>query len=165
MRIRRQEADNVEVQMAPLIDIVFLLLIFFLLTMTIRKPDQPKELPGEPPRELPLELPHSAAAVVGPQPEDVLILSIDKDGNKYADLQPVTTALLHQRVKDAARKNPKQRVRIDADRATKYEDVIEVIELCQFEGLRNVGLHTAPERAMPFVPPGGLPPGGLRAAP
>ena len=171
MRIRRQEADNVEVQMAPLIDVVFLLLIFFLLTMTIKKPDQPKELPGEePPRELPLELPHSAAAVVGPQPEDLLILSIDKDGNKYADLQPMTTALLHQRVKDAARKNPKQRVRIDADRATRYEDVIEVIELCQFEGLRDVGLHTAPERAMPFtppgsLPPGSLPPGGLRAAP
>jgi len=35
-------------------------------------------------------------------------------------------------------------VRIDADRSAKYEDVIEVIELCQFEGLRNVGLHTAP---------------------
>ena len=33
-------------------------------------------------------------------------------------------------------------VRIDADRNARFEDVVRVLDLCTFEGLRNVGLHT-----------------------
>lgn len=161
MRIRRREEEHVEIQMAPLIDIVFLLLIFFLLTTTVQKPEKPGE---KPPLELPLELPHSAAAIESPQQEELLILGIDKEGNKFVGREPMTTALLHQRVREAARQNPRQRVRIDADRAAKYEDVVEVIELCQFEGLRNIGLHTAPEKVSVPVP-GQIPGGVGRGAP
>ena len=36
----------------------------------------------------------------------------------------------------------RQRVRIDGDRNARFEDIIHIVDLCQFEGLRNVGLHT-----------------------
>lgn len=132
MRIRRQEDDNAEVQMAPLIDCVFLLLIFFLVATTLKKLE----------KELPLELPQSAAAIEKEVEPDLLILAVDKHGQKYIGSEPVTTDMLHKRVKEAAARNPRQRVRVDADRQTPYEQVIELIELCQFEGLRDVGLHT-----------------------
>src|SRR5690606_2476927 len=114
MRVRRPDDNHIDVQMAPLIDVVFLLLIFFMLTMTIRKPDV---RPGTAaPLELALELPHSGAAVASNTPADVLVLAVDKNGNKYAGVQPLTTQALHNIVKQAAARNPNQKVRIDADR-------------------------------------------------
>jgi len=132
MRIRKQDDEVVEVQMAPLIDIVFLLLIFFLVATTMKKIE----------KELPLELPQSAAAIEQPQEEEMLILGVNKAGQKYLGSDPVGTETLHNRLREAAARDPRQRVRIDADRATPYENVVELIEFCQFEGLRNVGLHT-----------------------
>jgi biopolymer transport protein ExbD len=139
MRIRRRRADeDPQLQMAPLIDCVFLLLIFFLLATTLKKIE----------KELPLELPHSAAAIDVAEEPDLLIISVDKYGRKYIGSEPMGTRALHQYIKSAARKDPYRRVRVDADEKTQYRDVIEVIELCQFEGLRDVGLHTRkdPER-------------------
>lgn len=138
MRIRHRRADDSpEVQMAPLIDCVFLLLIFFLLATTLKKIE----------KELPLELPHSAAAIDMPEEPDLLIISVDRAGRKYIGAEPMGTRALHRYIRTAAKKNPKQRVRVDADELTKYRDVVEVIELCQFEGLRDVGLHTRKDPA------------------
>ena len=133
MRIKhRRTEEDPQVQMAPLIDCVFLLLIFFLLATTLKKIE----------KELPLELPHSAAAIDVAEEPDLLIISVDRAGRKYIGAEPLGTRALHTYIKSAARKNPDQRVRVDADELARYRDVIEVIELCQFEGLRNVGLHT-----------------------
>ena len=133
MRIRhRQIEDRPEVQMAPLIDCVFLLLIFFLLATTLKKIE----------KELALELPHSAASMDVAEEPDLLIISVDKYGRKYIGSEPMGTRALHDYIKAAKLKNPLQRVRVDADENVRYRDVVEVIELCQFEGLRNVGLHT-----------------------
>jgi len=136
IRHRRIEEDP-QVQMAPLIDCVFLLLIFFLLATTLKKIE----------KELPLELPHSAAAVDIAEEPDLLIISVDRAGRKYIGSEPYGTRELIARIKEAARKNPTQRVRVDADELTLYRHVVEVIELCQFEGLRNVGLHTRKDPA------------------
>ena len=56
----------VEVQMAPLIDCVFLLLIFFLVATTLRKII----------KELPVELPDSAAAIEVRQEDDLLVIGM-----------------------------------------------------------------------------------------
>ena len=138
MRIRHRRADDdPEVQMAPLIDCVFLLLIFFLLATTLKKIE----------KELPLELPHSAAAIDVAEEPDLLIISIDKFGRKYVGSELMGTRALHEYVKSVARKDPKRRVRVDADENVPYRHVVEVIELCRFEGLRNVGLHTRKDEA------------------
>ena len=118
--------------MAPLIDCVFLLLIFFLLATTLKKIE----------KELPLELPHSAASIEVAEEPDLVIISVDKYGRKYIGSEPMNTRALHEYIKSVAKKNPKQRIRVDGDQNVPYRNVVEVIELCQFEGLRNVGLHT-----------------------
>ncbi len=139
MRIpRRETEEEAAVHMAPLIDCVFLLLIFFLVATTLKKLEPKIEL----------ELPHSAAAIEKPVESDLLVLTIDRYGQKYIGNAPVTTDVILRRIRAAAQENPNQRVRIDADVETRYKHLIEVIELCQFEGLRDVGLHTRkdPER-------------------
>jgi biopolymer transport protein ExbD len=133
---RLDDDDGVEVQMAPLIDCVFLLLIFFLVATTLRKIH----------KELRLELPEAAAAVKVRRPEDMLVIGVDRKGQLFINAQPATTDMLHQRLKEAAKKTPQPRIRIDGDRKTTLQQLVHVFDLCQFEGLTHVGIHVAEER-------------------
>jgi len=130
MRLKRTEDDNLEPQMAPLIDCMFILLIFFLVTTTLKKIE----------KELPLDLPSAAIGIDQPERTDLLILAIDAQGQKYFGTEPVTTSVLLDRLATAAA-NPKQRIRLDADENTPYRNIVEVIEAAQFQGMRNIGLR------------------------
>lgn len=134
MRIHLEEEESTELPIVPMIDVAFLLLIFFLIATTFKKKE----------KQVPVELPYSAYAVNKTAAADPLIVSIDREGRKFVNGTPVTTAELHERLREAA-KNTAQ-VRIDGDKNARYADVIEVIELCQFEGLRRVGFKTALEK-------------------
>lgn len=133
MRIDLEEEDNIEVQMAPLIDCVFLLLIFFLVATTLKKIN----------KELPIELPRADAAIEVREEPDTLVLGVDRVGNLYVNSQPATVTMLFENVRDAKIRN--RPVRLDADKDTRYERILEVIEMCRVEGINNVGLHTRKE--------------------
>jgi biopolymer transport protein ExbD len=140
MHVRIEEDDGAaEVQMAPLIDCVFLLLIFFLVATTLKKIE----------KELPLQLPDSAAAVKRRVEENLLIIGVDESGKLYLGAEAVSLDMLHRRLREAAARNPSQRVRVDGDRMTRFQDVVHILDLCQFEGLRNVGIHTRKEAERP----------------
>ena len=130
-----EDAGCEEVQLAPLIDIVFLLLIFLLVVSTMKKPE----------KELPVQLPASAAAVTVTGVDEPFVVGIDKVGTPYLDGEPVSLELLRQRVRQEATADPERRVRIDADARTDFQQVVHVMDLLQFEGLRNVGVHVANE--------------------
>jgi len=132
MARRRRHDEEMELNLIPMIDVMLILLIFFMVATTIKHSE----------KALPIELPHSDASSDLKADEHLLIIGIDAAGNKYIGSERVTTDALHQQVREAATANSAQDVRIDADRGTVYESLIEVIELCQFEGLRNVKLHT-----------------------
>jgi biopolymer transport protein ExbD len=132
MKVRKGGSeDNAEVLMAPLIDCVFLLLIFFLVSGTLKKAH----------KELEIELPHSAAAIKTKSEFDTLIVEITKDGTVYIDSQPMSKQLLHKKIREAAAEAPDRRVRIDADRATAFQYVVHTLDLLQFEGLNNIGVR------------------------
>ena len=131
MRLSFPEDEAVDIQMAPLIDCVFLLLIFFLVATTLKQPQ----------RQLDIHLPDSSAAKTVASPEDTLVLAVDRQGHIFISGQPATNNLLHGRVRETARKTPGRRVRIDADRDARFQDVLRIMDLCHFEGLKNVGLH------------------------
>ncbi len=133
MQINHEEDDRIEVQMAPLIDCVFLLLIFFLVATTLKKIEP----------ELPLELPYSDAALQVSLDEDRLVVGIDALGKVYVNGQPATNTVLHETLRRRAAEDPEQEVRLDVDRRTPFEYVVRVVELCTFEGLTDVGFHTA----------------------
>lgn len=136
MRTRKPEEEPFEIMLIPMIDCMLVIIIFFLVATTLKNRE----------KELPLELPEAAASSNLEQPPDILIIGVDKEGRTFLGsgerVEPVDTERLHQRIREAARLNPAQRVRIDGDRNTRFEDIIHVIDLCQFEGLKNVGLHT-----------------------
>jgi biopolymer transport protein ExbD len=120
-----------EVQMGPLIDCVFLLLIFFLVTATMQKPH----------KELDLQLPHSAAAKEAASNFETLIFQISKDGEIYYDNQLLTKGTLHKTIREAAKANNQREVRLDADRRCAAQHLVYLLDLLQFEGLNKVAIR------------------------
>lgn len=135
MKVTLPDDDAMEVQMAPLIDCVFLLLIFFLVATTLKKID----------RELPLELPESAAAVAAPRDEQMLVISLDGEGALFLDGSPASTGMLHERLREIAAADPDRKIRIEGDRAAPFEALVEVLDLCNFEGLSHVRIRAQDE--------------------
>jgi len=133
MRIRKKSADqDFEMPLIPMIDMMFVLLLFFLVATTLKKTE----------KELPMKLPQSGAAIDTEQKDDTLVIGVDRNGQKYLDTNLVSTDLLMQRLAAAAAEKPDRSVRIDADVDTPYKSIVELLEMCEFNNLRNVGFHT-----------------------
>lgn len=128
--------DDVQMNMTPLIDMLLVLLTFFLVATTLKKIE----------KEMPIDLPVSASAVEAPKEDPTLIISVNREGAVYLDSQPVTTEQLHATLRQAATANNQRRVRIDGDRLTPFQNIVYVMDLCQFEGLNNIGVHTSDKR-------------------
>jgi biopolymer transport protein ExbD len=141
MRVRKPEEEPFEIMLIPMIDCMLVIIIFFLVATTLKNKQ----------KELPLELPDAGAALTVVQPPDVFIIGVDKAGKVYLGgdnrIEPVDNERLHQQLRQLAQATPNRKVRIDADRNARFEDVVRVIDLCTFEGIRNVGLHTRGENA------------------
>ncbi len=139
MRIDLNEDEPVEIQMAPLIDCVFLLLTFFLVASTLK----------ESVRELKLELPAAAAASEVPAPVErpPLIIAIDRAGQVYLAGEPMSDQVLLESIARRRADHPEQRIRLDADRDTPYHHIIRVLSALQQQGITDIGLQTElPER-------------------
>ncbi len=134
---RLDQGDEVTLDMAPLIDIVFLLLIFFLVATTLKKLD----------RELPVELPSAAMGVPAKLDDGTLVIGLDTEGLLYLHAEPVTLEQLHAALREAGESGEAARVRIDADRTVPYEAVLHVVDQCRFWGIERVGFHLRTESA------------------
>ncbi len=132
MPIRTElEEEAVDVQMTPMIDCVFLLLIFFLVSSQMKKVE----------KELPVQLPESVAAISVKASAKMLIIGIDAAGRIYLGAEPVSREALRTRLQNAAAENPGQRVRIDGDRNAPFQSLVNVLDECHFLGLNNIGVN------------------------
>lgn len=136
MAVNLGDDDDVQMNMTPLIDTVLVLLTFFLVATTLKKVE----------KEMPVELPVSGSAVEAPKADPTLVITIDRAGGAHLAGQPVTTEQLHAAVRQAAAADRTRRVRIDGDRLVPFQHIVYVMDLCQFEGLTNLGVHTADKK-------------------
>lgn len=124
MAAKKMKRVGIKIDMTPMVDVAFLLLIFFMSTSQF-----------DPPQKVPIILPDSHSNLKVPE-SDVLILGISKDNQllwsvgknpqEYTDL-----ASLEQLVLDQRRANPRLRVAIKADKESDYgtmEDVMAVMQ-------------------------------------
>ena len=142
-----QDDETPGIDMAPMIDCVFLLLIFFIVAATIRKKHM----------ELPIELPSTGSAIEKKADDQTLVVSVvSRDGGvsyalttvgertrsgggaqEYLTLQPLIEAL-----KQSAEELPDRAVRIDADVGVPYGSVAQVVDHLEVYGLRRIALRT-----------------------
>jgi biopolymer transport protein ExbD len=138
MRISLGDDEQPEIGLIALIDCIFFLLMFFMVATSFKHPDGEK-----PQKELPITLPAAQMSLdrvgSGALP---LTIGIDKQGKLYLDGSGVSVQGLHDRLKQEAASNPGRPIRIDGDEMARYQDIVHVLDLCQFEGFTKITMHT-----------------------
>ena len=120
------------IEMTPMIDIVFLLLIFFLVATTFREEE----------REMQVALPFaSSSAPISTMPKE-FIVNVIKDGTIIVGGRRIDDAELRTMVRDAVAVNPEQKVTVRGDRGTAYANIIQVLDVCKSEGIQEPYLDT-----------------------
>ena len=127
------------ISLTPLIDIVFILLLFFMVSTTFQRES-----------EINIELPEASAEPVEER-EEMLELVIDAEGHYFIDEQQVVNTEL-ETLKQAIQKFLGERseipVVIRADRMTPYESVVRAMDATAQLGLVQMSLATSqPESA------------------
>lgn len=127
-----EEDDAVEIPLSPLIDAVFLLLIFFLVATMMKKIN----------RDIDIQLPASVSAERVTPRDDNRVIGLDAEGSIFYEGKPTTIQSLHNDIRSLAMDAPGMQIRLDVDRDTPTHRVIEVLDLCRFNNLKNVGIRT-----------------------
>jgi len=138
MRIDLGEDEQPEIGLIALIDCIFFLLMFFMVATSFSK-----QVGEKPQKELPVTLPVAQMSLdrvgAGAPP---LTIGVDKRGKLYIDGDKVSVQELHDRLKREAAGNPGRPIRIDGDEKALYQDIVHVLDLCQFEGFTRISMHT-----------------------
>ncbi len=117
----------------PLIDVVFLLLIFFLVSSRFEN-EEP---------QIELNLPQVSEALPASAQPNELIVNIDREGQFFVDGQFKQQEQVEQILTRAHTNNPHtQTVIIRADKKADWENVVYVINLCQKIGIRDCSATT-----------------------
>jgi len=134
LNLRRSRSDEPDVNLTPLIDVVFILLLFFMVSTTFQRES-----------EINIELPE-ASAEPAEEREDTLELVIDAEGHYFIDEQQVVNTEL-ETLKQAIQKFLGERseipVVIRADRQTPYESVVRAMDATAQLGLVKMSLATS----------------------
>ncbi|MGE9294546.1 MAG: ExbD/TolR family protein [Puniceicoccales bacterium] len=126
--MRKREHPEADFQMAPMIDMVFLLLVFFLFAGTLARADKPREV----------DLPESAQSEVPDSTAHRAIVSVEADGTVYLGAEKVTLAQLSSRLMRALSAQPQLAVDVRADRTTPYGKIRPVLNACAEAGVSEV---------------------------
>lgn len=131
MRFRRPaERKEAALDLMPLIDVVFLLIIFFMLTTSFRTIFQ----------GIKVDLPTTTTKQE--RIEQNIIISITKDNHLYLDKSRITTSNLVSLLKKKL-EGEKGLVMINADKQVRHGKVVEIIDLAKQAGADRVGILTS----------------------
>ena len=134
MNIRHRREEPPEVNLTPLIDVVLLLIIFFILATTFDKNS-----------ELAIELPEASVEPVQPNDEQAIEVAIDVEGRFYIDgrrLVNTQPATLRQALAAAAAGRPAPPIILSADAKTPHQAVIAVMDASQKLGFVKLTFAT-----------------------
>ncbi len=131
---KKQDEPGPSIEMTPIIDMVFLLLIFFLVATTYQQSE----------RELAIALPEAEAA--GPISTMLreIIINVDSQGAIIVGGQTMTLEELRTLVADAVRVNPDQKVSVRGDKDIAYGTIARVLDVCKAAGAQQPFLDTVP---------------------
>jgi biopolymer transport protein ExbD len=126
MRLPPSDPELGVPNMMPLIDVVFLLLIFFLMWSRFEKEE----------RELPVKLPQVSQAQPLAMTQE-LVINITQEGKYVVAQQPYSEQQLATLLEQTSRKNPHQSVLIRGDGRAPWEHGVRVMGLCNRAKIRD----------------------------
>jgi biopolymer transport protein ExbD len=121
------------IQLAPLVDVLLLLLIFFLLTWNAARNEN----------ELDVKVPKAASAKEKSAPIGDVVVNVKTDGNVVVNRRTLSGPELTELLQGLVALNGEQAVVIRGDEAGAYKNIINVLDICTQAGITNVAFATA----------------------
>ena len=134
MRNRHTNDDNVasNVNLTPLIDMVFILLIFFLVTASFTK-------------ESGIEVDRPSAQTAVRQEQGSLIIGVNESGEVWIEGKQVKLRAIRAHVERLTAQNPEGTVIIMADKKSNTGTAIDVLDQVRLAGVSNVSIAAKKE--------------------
>lgn len=134
MNFKPHRRDDLEINMTPLIDVVFLLLIFFMVSTTFQKES-----------ELQVQLPQASTEPMAVVPKSVEIVINDNgqyfvDGKELINRKAVTLRQALQRVTSGRKDTP---IVLRADARTPHQAVVTAMDVAARLGLKHLSIATS----------------------
>lgn len=136
MKIRNKELPPAEFQLAPMIDIVFLLLIFFILNFQMNEQE----------KDVDVSVPTASSGNDSPRVEGEIVINVSKaglitvSGNTLSKEQLQTT--LEEILRVGGTRANSQPVRLRGDADCTWQTLVEVMDVVQKAGIWNISFAT-----------------------
>ena len=121
------------IQLAPLVDVLLLLLIFFLMTWNAARNEN----------ELDVKVPKASSAKEKTAPIGDIVVNVKADGNVVVNRRTLNSSELTEMLKNLVQLYPDQAVVIRGDESGAYKNVVSVLNICSEAGVTNVAFATA----------------------
>ncbi|MBA3387365.1 MAG: biopolymer transporter ExbD [Verrucomicrobiota bacterium] len=134
MNLRRHAAPHHPgIQLAPLVDVLLLLLIFFLMTWNAARNEN----------ELDVKVPKASSAKEKSAPIGDVVVNVKADGNVVVNRRTLSGPELGEMLKALVQLDAEQAVVIRGDETGAYKNVVGVLNVCSEAGVTNVAFATA----------------------
>ncbi len=134
MRRRRARVrDESEVNLTPMLDVVFIMLIFFIVTASFVK-------------ESGIDIDRPAAATAVRKERGNILVAITPTGQIWIDRRQVDVRAVRANIERLHAENPQGAVVIQADREAKTGLLVEVMDAAKLAGVENISIAAEVER-------------------
>jgi biopolymer transport protein ExbD len=122
------------IRLINLVDVLFILLIFFIATTTFR---------ANSPTAVKLVLPEAKTAEeVGREKVQRISTAVGSDETVYLDNKPVALSALEGALREAKQKDPKLQVQFSADKTVSYGTVVAIVDAARAAGIPDITAFT-----------------------
>ena len=133
MKYRQRSSSSQEnIDISPLIDMVFILLIFFMVSTTFVK-------------DMDLDITRPSASSASPASTKAVRVYIDSNEDTYIDGQPVRPWVIQSRIRDMIKGSTTDQVLVVTDAAVSAKKLVDVVDQCRLGGAKDVGVATEQE--------------------
>ena len=128
----RQPTRRAAVPLAPMLDVLFLLLIFFVTTSSFRAQEQ----------QIDVQLPSAEAAETAEPTSTEVVVNVKADGSIMVGAEAYQPPALRSMLSQLVAEFPDERVIIRGDKNVKYERIVDVMDTARAAGVRNIYFAT-----------------------
>ena len=127
-RFSRSEDDS-DINLTPMLDVVFIMLIFFIVTATFIKQSG-------------IEVTRPEARTAEQKPTVSVLIAIGENGEIWIDKQKVDVTAVRAHIERLHSENPKGGLVVQADKAAKSEKLMAVLSAARAAGLTEIAIAT-----------------------
>ncbi len=127
MRFRKKKDDEPDISIAPLVDIVFLLLIFFMVTSHY-----------DIAAGVQIKLPKVTQKTANPDAENRIFVIVDKAANVYIDGKKIGMKALKKRLREEVKKRGMLHLILQADADVRHGKVVEIMDIAKNAGINSI---------------------------